>query len=789
MKKAFLSHSSSDKDSYVRRVANNLGLHKCVIDEWCFEDGMKNMDEIVRNLNDSDLFVIFLSKAALNSNWVKEELKLAKSYEESGILERIYPIIIDKNLKHDDRLFSDNGLEWLTKNYNLQYNARPATAARRITQRLIELAWSENPSLKSNKLYFSGRNSLISEIEERFDDYDNSYPVAIIASGITGIGRKSLLSHSFRKKNIYSESYSPSSIHLSGRQGIDDFILGFNDLSLTTEIPADNLLGKTQDQKLDDIKKVLDELSKNKETILIIDDGAIVDSSSELAGWFEELLTNQYGKNRILFQIVSKFRLHKRNQLNNQKPYLFSVEVPELNEKERRGFLKDKLEHHNINISSEQFTQISTNLKGYPEEIFFVIEVIKDKGIEYLIRHLGMISDFRSERITQIIGEVSKEERDFQFLNLLTQFPSFSFDLILAIEPDENYCEKMLEKFSSLNILEYLGSKDYMRINDIISDHINRLHVDLDKDHKVNIQKLSTEFIKDSKLDSTDLSEFYFLTKELLIEGENIPDEYLIPSILLNTIADVYERKKDYQRVILLADRILNNTEIKDNNIIRETRYWLCLALARERNSDRFFKELNNVRKSEKDFLLGFYHRLIGNLDNAIEYIGNSLRLRPNFKRAKAELVNALIAKEDYATAIDMAKENYEYVKNNPFNIHNYLRCLIITKSEEEGLIEKLLSELEMIKTDKANEMFLLTKARYLSIKQDEKALDLVLEALSKYSDSFYPVVTMLEIAEKLKKTDLLKKYLDELGNMCNKRKWLKDTHNIWTERYKNLKQ
>ena len=787
MKKAFLSHSSKDKDKYVRRVAIKLGLNKCIIDEWCFEGGMMNMEEIVRNLKASDLFVIFLSKDALKSEWVQKELILAKNYAESGILDRIYPIIIDIDLKHDDPLFVDNGLVWLTKDYNLQYNARPATAARRITQRLIELQWNENPTLKANKLYFSGRNNLITEIEERFDDYEHPYPVTVIASGLTGIGRRSLLSHTFRKKNIYSDSYAPSSIHLSGRQGIDDFILGLNDLSLTSEIPTHNLLSKTQDEKLIDIIKALNELYDSKESILIIDDGAIVQNNSELADWFEELLKNQFGKNRILFQVVSKFRLHKRNQLNNQKPYLYGIEVPELNEKERRGFFKDLLEFNSISLFPEQFSRISNHLKGLPEEIFFVIEIIKDRGVEYLIRHLGMISDFRSERVSKIIAEVRQEERDFQFLNLLSHFPSFSFELLLSIEIDEDYCEKMLEKFSSLNILEYLGSKDYMRINDVISDPVNRLHIELYEEYKKNIQKLSSEFIKESKLDSTDLSEFYFITKEILLESDSIPEEYLIPSILLNTLADVYERKKDYQRVILLAERILINTEIKDINILRETRYWLCLALARERNSDRFFKELNYVHKNDKFFLLGFYHRLIGQYDTAIDYIKKSLMQRPNFKRAKSELVNALISKEDYATAIDIAKENYEYSKNNPFNIHNYLRCLIITKSEEEELIESLFKELEAINTDKANEMFLLTKARHLAIKQDRKALDFVKEAISKYNDSFYVVLAMLEVAEKLKEYDLLKYYLAELNNICTKRKWLKDTYKMWEEKYNSL--
>lgn len=42
MIKAFLSHSSKDKNSYVRNVANWLNKDNIVYDEYTFEEGEKN---------------------------------------------------------------------------------------------------------------------------------------------------------------------------------------------------------------------------------------------------------------------------------------------------------------------------------------------------------------------------------------------------------------------------------------------------------------------------------------------------------------------------------------------------------------------------------------------------------------------------------------------------------------------------------------------------------------------------------------------------------------------------
>ena len=64
MIKAFLSHSSADKDNFVRIVAdrlkNKLGIH---YDEYTFEIGNRTIDEILDGLGKTDLFVFFISRS------------------------------------------------------------------------------------------------------------------------------------------------------------------------------------------------------------------------------------------------------------------------------------------------------------------------------------------------------------------------------------------------------------------------------------------------------------------------------------------------------------------------------------------------------------------------------------------------------------------------------------------------------------------------------------------------------------------------------------------------------
>ena len=113
--KLFLSHSSSDKDLFAKKIADSLG-NFVIYDEYTFEEGMKTFDEIKIHLeNNTNLFVILLSDKALNSKWVQEELSIA--YRELGNkIQRIYPIIIDKKINHEDYRIPG----WLKDNYNIR---------------------------------------------------------------------------------------------------------------------------------------------------------------------------------------------------------------------------------------------------------------------------------------------------------------------------------------------------------------------------------------------------------------------------------------------------------------------------------------------------------------------------------------------------------------------------------------------------------------------------------------------------------------------------------------------
>ena len=130
---------------------------------------------------------------------------MQKKNQHQEQIDRIYPIIIDDKVNYKDERIP----EWMREDLNIQLIASPKIAARKINTRLIELAWKHHPKLKERQEIFVGRNDLIKKIEERLDDFDQTYPITLIASGLPSIGRKSLLNYSIKKAGLVKGAYKP----------------------------------------------------------------------------------------------------------------------------------------------------------------------------------------------------------------------------------------------------------------------------------------------------------------------------------------------------------------------------------------------------------------------------------------------------------------------------------------------------------------------------------------------------------------------------------------------------
>ena len=673
--KVFLSHSSRDKDYYVRIVAEAIGNDRIVYDELTFEEGLKSIDEINRTLDSSDLFVVFLSENSINSNWVKYELFKANKLIENGTkLKQVYPIIIDDRIKYDDNRIP----EWLYEN-NLQLIVSPRKAASLILQRLRELSYRQHPRIEEKNRIFVGRNEIVNKIEMRINDFEMNVPFAIFASGIQNVGRKKAIFHSLVKTDVIKSSYRLPKIELNALHSIEDLILKIDDLGMTDLINKKGLLKLSVDEKVNILEKQLRQLYNEKQRIFIEDNGCIISHDRELADWFKTLYKNIKDFNYIILGIASTNRIYE--SYTYQLEDIMFVHIPELSKIERGNLFYRYLQFEDLNLSQEDIRFFAGLLSGFPEQAYYAVRLIKDLGLPRAKNQTHLIIEYNTQRVIELINQYESNKKAMDILALLTEYNTIGINTFYNILGYTNENSDILEGFFAKGICETFGvNKEYIRLNDIVYDYLLRINLKMPDTFKEKILDNLNEFVKNQSNEDffIDISDYQYLIKKAIIENRiSEISDFLIPSHFLQSMKELYDVHKNYDDVIELAYRILDNDNFIDQRIKNEIRYFLCMSLARKKDK-RFKDEVYNVPGAENDFLWGFYYRQIGNTARSIERYEQALKKRKPFARAQRDLVQVYLSIEDYETAYMLAKENYETdKKRNPFHIHAYFNSLL----------------------------------------------------------------------------------------------------------------
>lgn len=768
MIKCFLSHSSKDKESYVRLVADKLRPETKIYDEETFEAGMSPSEEIINGLDITSLFIIFISEHALKSEWVKKELLIAKANIDAGKLKRIYPIIIDEKIDYNDPRIP----LWMRKNLNIQHIRQPKVAARKINSRLRELAWLNHPTLKEREKIFVGRNDKIKNVEERFDDFSRSTPTVFVASGLTSIGRKSFIKNSLRKASVIRESYEMPQISLDSSDSVEDFILKLDDLGFTENKDLSGLLRISVNEKISMAIELCKTIINEKERLLIEDMGSIISRDGIFIDWFQEIVASVSDNQHLTFCIASKFR--PKNKISYQNDSYYIEEIPELEKSERDGLLVRYSKFKNMDISKEDMGFFSRLLTGYPEQVIYTVDSIAESSVFEVRKNSHLIQEYASDKAKLIVDGLKSDTEALDFLYFLSKFEFISFEFLFDVVDEKTYFPT-LSHFIQSSICERLGSTgDYLRVNEVIKDFIARNNFGIPTVFSEKLKQHVSDFIESYSNDGRDLSDYIFSIKEALLSGHEIPDRLLIPSYFLKTIKALYDKggSVNYREAIKLSDRVLLNEDYLHSSIVENVYFLKCQALARLRDYD-FFGVVKKIQEPDCSFLHGFFYRIAGEQEKSISSYKRVLDRKPNDFRAKSELILVYMQSDEHDLAYSLAKELYKKKPNNPLNVNNYLSCLFHKDKQDvdRAVIEEAISKLQNNSSDRAQEMYSSARAKVLA-KFDNKineAYEILEDSIKTYPNVTYPMLSLADLAIQNRNLDKLKTVIEKLDKIESK--------------------
>lgn len=765
MAKAFLSHSSKDKE-IVRKVALQLGNKNCVLDEISFESGRKTLEQIFFELDNSDIFVLFISNDSLESHWVKKEINRAKENLSNDFIERIIPIIIDKTITYSDTRIP----KWIAKPYNLKYIGNEVIILKKIRQALKEVNFKKTKFNQEIEKNFVGRNAEMERFENDINNLDNWTPTYIIAYNFfEGIGRRTFLKNALRKYELTNYLDSPTTITLDSKESIENFIYKLNTISKIPEVLDYDFSILSIEAKIEIAVNLLKQFMDYKELVFIVDEGAIILPNNSVVEWFTKVINNELFNNNLIICLISKYRPNEIRLRREKKSLVYRI--PELSKSESKNLFLRLLRIYQLEkIRREDKEFFIDHLNGIPSQIIYAVNLIEINPFEAK-KNINEIVEYTDRFSSTILNHLKDTQSAYQLAVLLSTNEIFSIELINKVFGDNDKTSLALQKLFDLSLFNFVfGGYEYIKLNPTLSDFINRSKIRLDIDLNNRLKLVTKDLLKVDldKILIDDYSEFMLTLQKMLENEVKIPKKYYIPSLIIKNVIKEYD-KGNYDYVIKICSELLENSNY-DQQIIWETNYRLTLAYARTTN-EKFFEHISYFKNDENNldyyFLLGFYHRHKGNKTKALEYYHRALDYYPEHSRTKREIVNLYLSLGKYEDALELAQENYEKRKTNIYHIHSYFISLIRRKKQlstnELDILHNLMNAVESSPDIKSDDILRCMKGEYAYYVESniEKANEILLEAISLNDNKNYPKKSLSEIYKK----EGLTEALDELNN------------------------
>ena len=425
-----------------------------------------------------------------------------------------------------------------------------------------------------------------------------------------------------------------------------------------------------------------------------------------------------------------------------------------------------------MSISRDDFSFFSGLFQGFPDQLQFTCNLIEDGGVANAKSQSHLITEYNSEKAATILSKYADNEDVLEFLYLLSEFEFISFDFLFSIVNEITYLP-LIEQFLSEAVCDYVGiEKEFIRLNDTIRDYVRRNRLEIPTRFQSNLKAHLNDFIESSDVEGRDVSDVLYSMKVGIKEGRVVPDVYLIPSHFLSSMRELYEERGHLDRVIELADRLLEKKHLLERTVEQDVRYYLCLSLARKKDP-RLLKEVQQVHGIEHQFLLGFYYRLQGRANDAIRCLEQCLKEPVVSNRAKRELVQVYLSIEDYEAASVLARDNYENNRRNPYHIQAYLNTLVNSNDSDQhkGVVYTLIEELRLLKAEVAMQMADIAQADYYAkcLHDYSAASDAIDDAVKKYPHKHYPLISKAYLAAHNGDSKRLANAYDELEKQSQK--------------------
>lgn len=546
---------------------------------------------------------------------------------------------------------------------------------------------------------FVGRNNEIEQFQNIYYSEKASYTNVLVVSGRSGVGREAFVRECIHQAKSQKD-YEPYMLSIGKNCNIELFLVQLNSICRRfSEQELKRLLGNETDEKIKAAVTMLNELFEEDKYLVLYDDGAsCVRYNRLLSDWFRSIVCDPMLIGGMHLYVISSISVsYSRIITDNDVAYitLYGMTLAD-----RKKLLYKLLSGATEVVNEENVHFLADKLVYSPSQLIKVAEDIKNKGIKYVKNNIDSYQTVGDKKITTLIRSYDTQERP-EAKNLLVLFSRIEYvgkKILSSIYKDRMpEIEREIDQFMADGIVERFGEwLDLMRLDGSVSDYIRRNKMNYsEKAIQIEVTDALAKLIEGQQMITEDFSIYLYKIKNGVEQGRFEEESYLVPSVLINAIAEAYD-KRDWKMTIRLCEDVISKQPNYFQEVYREIRYWYCLALARERNADEFYNQVQYFSGADKHFLKGFFLRIKKEYAKAEFEYQKALEISPGFSKAKHEMVLVLQAQHKFSSALEMAKDNYEKDPENAYHIHAYFRCLVRKKDityDERILLKSFISD------------------------------------------------------------------------------------------------
>ena len=680
--KAFFSYSSNDQ-AIVHAVAGEVGRAFVTIDTAALQTADDLIKSIESAIRDSAMFVYFVSRASLESEWVNFEVDEARYRQSMNRLRKFIVVLLD------DRLEAKDFPEWMRR-YVFVKNHAPRPIARVIRGVIDEMVGEEQSR------FFVGRAVETARLQAALVPPDSSSRVAIVTiRGLPGIGRRTLLQRVARDSLFIDRLLtvrievgdSVNSITVKLANLVEPVVSLEETLEMAEEIKS-MLPAAACSRFVSDVNRAL----QLHELVVLYDDGGILDNNGFPTLAVQSILQETEMAPGLLVALVTNRRPRFEGTPLLEESVI--VDVNPLHESEIRQLIALKARAKDLNLAHDMVVALAEQAKGYPPAATALVELAHVYG-PHLRATFADGTKYSPRPLTRYLARLVLSPAERKMISILARNSPLPLEVLVLFAKSPGEAANALTRLIDLSLVIPQQGTSWYRISDPVIDYIDRVRelLPCTPEDYATVANVLDKFLGEDRDAGAYLDLSRVLYRALVHAGEKErPRAYALLADWLRLAEDFYHQR-NYQKALDLVS--IAHKEARSSEALA----WIIRCNVKLGNVSQALLEIDELRSfgqlRDVYFLRGFLERNRGSYYEAVKYYERARQAGWTGMALERDLAESYFQTGDIESATKYIKAAQSRQSDNRYVLS--LRIKIACYQDDEDTARGLLKLLKQV--------------------------------------------------------------------------------------------